>query len=50
MLATDISASDCLGSWVFGVSTKGTFVKSRYASWEVVGKHGVPSGWTIKTE
>ena len=50
MLATDISASDCLGSWVFGVSTTGTFVKSSSATWDVTGVNGVPSGWTVITE
>ena len=50
MLATDISADSCLSSWVLGVSETGTFVKSRSASWEVVGNNGVPDGWTVKTD
>lgn len=28
MLATDISASYCLGSWVYGVASSGTFIKN----------------------
>lgn len=35
--------------WVDGVSSKGTFVKSRSASWNVTGDHGIPSGWTVQT-
>ena len=50
MLATDISASDCLGSWVFGVSTTGTFVKSSSATWNKVGNSGVPKDWNVITE
>lgn len=48
MLATDISANNCLLSWVKGVASTGTFVKNRYAYWHVTGEHGVPSGWTIQ--
>ena len=47
MLATDISASDCLSSWVYNVSPTGTFVKSKNATWDVVGVNGVPTGWTV---
>ena len=48
MLATDISASGCLGAWVYGVASSGTFVKNPEATWDVVGHSGVPSGWTVK--
>jgi hypothetical protein len=48
MLATDISASNCLNSWVSGVSSTGTFVKNVAATWNVTGKNGIPSGWTIE--
>lgn len=47
MLATDISASHCLSNWVSGVSSTGTFVKSKDATWDVVGSSGVPTGWTV---
>lgn len=48
MLATDISATGCLGSWVKGVASRGTFVKNKNATWNVTGNNGVPSGWTIQ--
>lgn len=47
MLATDISALNCLEYWVKGVSTTGTFVKNKDATWNVVGESGVPKGWTV---
>lgn len=50
MLATDISADYCLSDWVSGVSPTGTFVKSKDATWDVVGDDGVPSGWTVITD
>ena len=50
MLATDISARYCLGYWVEGVSPTGTFVKSKDATWDVVGDSGVPTGWTVITD
>lgn len=48
MLATDISATDCLFKWVDGVASTGTFVKNKNATWNVTGSSGVPSGWTIQ--
>lgn len=50
MLATDISAFNCLYNWVRDVASTGTFVKSKDATWDVTGYSGVPSGWTIKKE
>lgn len=50
MLATDISATDCLACWVEGVSSTGTFVKNKDATWDVVGVSGIPEGWTVKTD
>ena len=50
MLATDISAYDCLYYWVLGVASTGTFVKSKDATWDVVGDSGVPTGWTVITD
>ena len=50
MLATDISALACLNSWVDGVASTGTFVKSKDATWDVVGDSGVPTGWTVITD
>ena len=48
MLATDISASSCLGFWVSDVSAAGTFVKNSAATWDKTGTSGVPSGWTVE--
>ena len=48
MLATDITADNCLNGWVSNVSPTGTFVKHPEATWDVRGVNGVPEGWTIK--
>lgn len=50
MLATKISATNCLLDWVRGVASSGTFIKNKNATWNVTGKDGVPSNWTILTE
>ena len=50
MLATDISADGCLYKWVSGVASSGTFVKNKYAAWNITGNSGIPTGWTVKTE
>ena len=50
MLATDISAHNCLYSWVYGITTTGTFIKNRAARWDITGQHGVPNNWTIEYE
>ena len=50
MLATDISASNCLSYWVNGVSFTGIFVKSKDATWDVRGVNGIPEGWTVITD
>lgn len=47
MLATDISASECLNYWVSGVASTGTFVKNASMSSLPTGVHGIPSGWTV---
>lgn len=49
MMATDISASSCLDSWVRNVAATGTFVKNSAAQWDVSGEDGVPEGWTVQT-
>ena len=48
MLATDISANSCLVSWVKGVSSNGTFIKSCEHVTLPIGPSGIPSGWTIE--
>lgn len=35
--------------WLSGVAASGTFVKSKKATWDVTGAHGVPEGWKIET-
>ena len=47
MLATDISATNCLVDWVNGVSSTGTFVKSAAMTSLPTGYSGIPSGWTV---
>lgn len=46
---TDISARDCLYSWLHNILTTGTFVKSKDATWanEDV---AIPEKWTVQTE
>ena len=49
MLATDISAADCLNQWLYNVSSKGTFIKAAEMdeSKFTTGESGIPSGWTV---
>lgn len=47
MLATDISATDCLLGWVSGVASTGTFVKNPNMTSLPTGPSGIPSGWTV---
>ena len=35
--------------WLSGVAASGTFVKSKNATWNVTGVHGIPNGWKIET-
>lgn len=48
-LATDISASNCLASWLYSVSSTGTFVKDANTTWPS-GADGIPTGWTVIDE
>lgn len=48
MLATNISAYDCLYNWVRGVSSTGTFVKNAAMTSLPRGTSGIPSGWTVQ--
>ena len=48
MLATDISAKNCLNQWVVNVSSTGTFNKAASMTSLPTGVNGVPSGWTVK--
>ena len=51
MLATNLSPDQCSYGWVDGVSSTGTFVKSKDATWDTtpgaLGYNGVPAGWTV---
>lgn len=49
MLATDITATDCLYEWVNGVSASGTFVKDANTTIPS-GNNGIPTGWTVQNE
>ena len=48
MLATDISASNCLASWVNNVAAAGTFVKNAAMTSLPMGYDGIPNGWTVE--
>ncbi|MCR5547264.1 MAG: leucine-rich repeat domain-containing protein [Bacteroidales bacterium] len=45
-LATDLSATNCLSNWVYGVSPSGVFIKDPDTIWPT-GTRGIPEGWTI---
>jgi hypothetical protein len=47
MLATDISATNCLTYWMSGVPAGGTFTKHKDTSLPT-GESGIPSGWTVQ--
>ena len=48
MLATDISATNCLEEWVVGVASTGTFTKAAAMTSLTTGVSGIPEGWTVK--
>ena len=48
MFTTEPSVS-YTGSWVSSVSRAGRFIKSKAATWNVTGVHGIPNGWTVET-
>lgn len=51
MVATDISATDCLENWVYGVAASGTFVKATdMTSLPIDSVDGVPEGWTLEDD
>lgn len=49
MMATDISATDCLTDWMYKVPATGTFVKNKDATW-LNEDANIPTGWTTQTE
>lgn len=46
-LATEISATDCLNSWMSNVGSKGTFYKAPDVTYPS-GASGIPNGWTVE--
>ena len=48
MLATDISAPNCLDRWVSGVASTGTFIKHPDMNSLPTGESGIPEGWTVE--
>jgi hypothetical protein len=48
MLATNISPTNCLYNWVYGVADTGTFVKNPDMNSLPTGSNGIPSGWTVQ--
>jgi hypothetical protein len=47
MLATDVSADDCLYLWVESISKTGTFTKAKGVNIQE-GHSGIPIGWDVK--
>ena len=47
-LATNISATNCTGTWVINVPSGGTFVKNASMSGWTTGVSGIPSGWNVE--
>ena len=47
---TTIRSDSCTWYWVSGVSSTGTFVRNKNATWNVTGEHGIPNGWTVIEE
>ena len=46
---TDISAEGCLNGWLYNVSSTGTLIKNKDATWSNTDAM-IPSGWTVQTE
>jgi hypothetical protein len=41
--------SDYTDNWVNAVANNGTFIKNVNAEWDVRGRNGIPTGWTVQT-
>lgn len=48
MLATNISADNCLNGWVSGVASNGTFTKHPDMTSLPTGDNGIPEGWIVE--
>lgn len=46
-LFIEIPSTNCTMDWLYHVPQGGTFVKSKDATWNVVGASGIPSSWDI---
>ena len=46
---TTTPSTSYTNSWVYLISSTGTFVKNSSAEWDVTGPNGIPSGWTVQT-
>lgn len=44
---TTIPGENHTNNWLANVAPSGTFVKSKDATWDVVGGSGIPEGWTV---
>ena len=49
-LFTTSPSEETTKDWLSGVAASGTFVKSKNATWNVTGVHGIPEGWKIETQ
>ena len=53
-LFTTTPSSSYTSNWIYGVSSTGTFVKSKDATWNTtpgaLSTKGVPAGWTVITD
>lgn len=49
-LFTDGPSEETTCDWLSSVAPAGTFVKSKNATWDVMGEGGIPFGWTVVTE
>ena len=47
---TDEPSIKTTEGWLSNVASTGTFVKSKYATWDVRGDDGIPEGWTIESD
>lgn len=48
LIPYNYTISNFTGSWVYNVAASGTFVKNGGATWNEIGKDGVPANWTIQ--
>ena len=49
-LFTDEPSVETTENWLSDVSPTGTFVKSKDATWNMMGPSGIPEGWTVESD